>query len=63
MLGEESPQEFNKEQETAIETGMEDNSLSTNGEETWDSVFFNAIKWCTTIGLMWIAVIIIISPQ
>ena len=52
MLGEESPQEFNKEQETAIETGMEDNSLSTNGEETWDSVFFNAIKWCTTIGLM-----------
>ncbi len=39
MLGEESPPEFNKEQDKAIVTGKEDNSLSTNGEETWDSVF------------------------
>ena len=39
MLGDQSPPEFNKEQDTAIDTGKEDNSLSTNGEETWNSYF------------------------
>ncbi len=39
MLGDESPPEFNKEPDTSIDTGKEDNSLSTNGEETWNSYF------------------------
>ncbi len=34
MLGYQSPPEFNKEQVKAIDTGKEDNSLPTNGEET-----------------------------
>ena len=39
MLGEKSPPEFNREHDTAIDTGKEDNSPSTNGEETWNSHF------------------------
>ncbi len=52
MLGS-SPPEYNKEQDIAIDAGREDNSFSTNGEETWDSVF----SMCTTIGLKIIAVL------
>ncbi len=46
MLGE-LPPAFNKEQDTAIDTGKEDNSLSNKGEEF---LFSNVIKWCNTIG-------------
>ncbi len=50
MLGDESPPAFNKEQDTAIATGKEYNSLSTNnGEETWNSYFqmpWNCVIQC-----------------
>ncbi len=41
MLDDESPPEFNREQDTAIDTGKEDNYLSTNGEETWSTYDYN----------------------
>ncbi len=31
--------EFNREPDTAIDTGKANNSLSTNGEEIWNSYF------------------------
>ncbi len=50
MLGDESPPAFNKEQDTSIDTGKEDNSLSTNGEETWNSYFQKSLN-CSYLGI------------
>ncbi len=44
MLGDELPPAFNKEQDTAIDTGKEKNCLSTNGEETWNSYFQKSLN-------------------